>query len=199
MQLFIASTSPFARKARIVAHELGLGDRIVMIEVDPWTDPRLRSLNPLAKVPTLIRDGGEPLYDSAVICDYLDALAGRRLIPQDGERRWRALRLQALAADACTAAGRLFAGERRGGEDPMRERLLAAVEAALDALEREPLDDVAPDFGDLCAALLPGYCDFRWPDRDWRQGRPRLAAFAAAMERRTSFVATRHRAPKRGL
>ncbi|WP_346660292.1 glutathione S-transferase [Nannocystis pusilla] len=199
MQLFFAATSPFARKARIVAHELGLVERIAMIEIDPWTDQRLRSLNPLAKVPTLIRDGGEPLYDSAVICDYLDALAGRRLIPQEGERRWRALRLQALAADTCTAAGRLFAGERRGGEDPMRERLLAAVEGALDALEREPLDDVAPDLGDICAAVLPGYCDFRWPDRNWRQGRPRLAAFSAAMELRASFVATLHRVADRRL
>ncbi|WAS90716.1 glutathione S-transferase [Nannocystis punicea] len=195
MQLFFASTSPFARKARIVAHELGLVERIVMVETDPWTDERLRAMNPLAKVPTLIRDDGEPLYDSAVICDYFDACAGRRLVPQDGDRRWRALRLQALAADACSAAGRLFAGERRGEPDPVRGRLVAAVEAAFASLEGERLDPTAPGFAEICAALLPGYCDFRWPERDWRSGRPRLAAFTAVMERRPSFVATRHCLP----
>ncbi|MFY0533590.1 glutathione S-transferase [Nannocystis pusilla] len=193
MQLFFASTSPFARKVRVVAHELGLWERITMVEIDPWTDGRLRAMNPLAKVPTLVRDGGEPLYDSAVICDYLDACAGRRLIPQDGERRWRALRLQALAADACAAAGRLFAGERRGEPEPTRDRLARAVEATLDSLEGEPLASEAPCLGEICAALLPCYCDFRWPDRDWRAGRPRLAAFTAAMAARASFQATRHR------
>ncbi|PCC74033.1 hypothetical protein SAMN02745121_07680 [Nannocystis exedens] len=101
--------------------------------------------------------------------------------------------MRALAADACAAAGRLFAGERRGEPEPLHARFVHAIEAALDSLEGETLDAGAPDFGEFCAALLPGYSDFRWPDRDWRAGRPRLAAFTAVMAERASFQATRHR------
>jgi glutathione S-transferase len=68
MQLWYAPTSPFARKVRIAAHELGLAYRIGLIKADPWTDKRLRALNPLAKVPTLVLDDGRALYESALIC-----------------------------------------------------------------------------------------------------------------------------------
>ena len=195
MQLFFAPTSPFARKVRIVAHELGVAERITMIAVDPWTDAGLRAVNPLAKVPTLVRDDGSALYDSGAICDFLDDMAGGGLIPRSGEPRWRALRLQALSADACTAAGRLFAGQRRGGVDPMAGRFTAAIDASLDVLEDEPLAPANPDLGDICAALLPAYLGFRWPDHRWRDGRPRLAAFLAAIECRPAFAATAHALP----
>ncbi len=77
-QLWYAPTSPFARKVRIAAHELGLADALELVEVNPWTDARLRALNPLAKVPTLVLASGDALYEPGVICDYLDAAGAER-------------------------------------------------------------------------------------------------------------------------
>lgn len=195
MRLWYAPTSPFARKVRIAAAELGLADRIALRVTDPWTDAGLRALNPLAKVPTLELDDGSILYESVVICDYLDALGGeRRLFPADGAARWRTLVLQGLADGAMTAMGRLFADERRpAGErsDAMLSRFAAARDAALDTLEHDRPGDT-PLIGDIAAAAFLGYLDFRWPDRDWRAGRPSLAAWFDVFADRPSMTGTRH-------
>ncbi|PWK86687.1 glutathione S-transferase family protein [Fulvimonas soli] len=194
MQLWYAPTSPFARKVRIAAGELGLAGRIELVRVDPWTDVRLRALNPLAKVPTLVRDDGGVLYESAVICDYLDALAPRRLLhPADGEARWRALLLQGLADGAATAAGRLYADERRPAHErseAMMARFREAIGTSLDALDadRHLADGVG--IGQVAVAAFVSYLDFRWPERDWREGRPRLAAWFDAFARRDSMTGT---------
>lgn len=196
MELYYAPTSPFARKVRIAAHELGLTARIVLRRVDPWTDAGLRALNPLAKVPTLVTDEGGVLYESAVICDWLDSLGPiRRLIPAEGAARWRALLLQGLADGACTAAGRLFADERRpaGQQVPaMIARFHEARDAALDRLEITALADEAWTIGEIAVAALLGYLDFRWPERDWRAHRPSLAAWWLAMRGRPSLIETAH-------
>jgi len=90
MELWYAPTSPFARKVRVAAHELGVADAIQLVEVDPWTDPRLRNLNPLAKVPTLVLDDGEIVWESGLIAERLDALSGApALFPPAGTERWR--------------------------------------------------------------------------------------------------------------
>lgn len=195
MQLWYATTSPFARKVRVAAHELGLAEGMELVRVDPWSDERLRALNPLAKVPTLALLDGDVLYESGVICDWLDARSGaRRLFPADGPSRWRALRLQGLADGAMTAAGRLFADERRSEterSDAMMRRLADALGAALDGLA----DDLTPGvitIGEISAACLLGYLDFRWPDRDWRSGREVLAQWFLDMEARPSLRATLH-------
>ncbi|WP_437720476.1 glutathione S-transferase family protein [Sorangium sp. So ce861] len=198
MQLWLAFTSPFARKVRVAAHELGLAGEIALVETDPWTDPRLRAVNPLAKVPTLILDDGEILYESSAICDHLDERAGGgRLVPRSGRERRRALRLQGLTDGAATAAGRLFAAERRAATqpDPMTPRFEHAIAASLDALETEPLSTGAFTMAEVGAACLLGYLDFRWPERDWRPGRPALSAFWAAVASRPSIVETAHRLP----
>jgi glutathione S-transferase len=199
MQLWYAPTSPFARKTRIAAHELGLAASLELIEANPWTDTRLRTLNPLAKVPTLVLDSGQALIESAVICEYFDSLAGGgRLFPPPGEARWRALGLQGLADGAATAAGRLFADEHRRAEersDAMMARFRTAIEASLDQLERQGLEGSLTTIGEVSAAALLGYLDFRWPERDWRKQRPQLAAWFAEVERRPSMIETRHRLP----
>lgn len=197
VQLWYASTSPFARKVRIAAHELDLDRRIALVETNPWTSPDLRKLNPLAKVPTLVLDDGEILFESSVICDYLDSLApSRRLFPEAGTVRWRALRLQGLADGAATAAGRLYADEHRPRDERSEttmDRLRQALGAALDAGEANPPppDDCA--IGAIAMAALLGYLDFRWPERDWRSARPGLAAWFATFSARPSMIATEHR------
>lgn len=197
VQLWLSPTSPFARKTLVAAHELGLATGLELVEVNPWTDARLRALNPLAKVPTLVLDEGGSLFESSVICDYFDALGGaRRLFPADGAPRWRALRLQGLADGACTAAGRLYADERRPASErseAMMQRFREALAASLDALEAEEQLRDAFTIGELSAAVLLGYLGFRWPERDWRQGRPRLARWYREVESRPSMLATAHR------
>jgi glutathione S-transferase len=193
MQLWYSPTSPFARKARIAALELGLAGRLEPVEIDPWTDPRLRALNPLAKVPTLVLDDGEAVWESGLIAERLEAMAGGHvLFPPEGAERWRALGLQVLADGACTAAGRLFADERRQPGDRtefMLARLRAAIEAVVDRLETQPLS-AAPTIGEISVAVLLGYLDFRWPDRDWRATRPSLAAWFETFAQRPSMAAT---------
>ncbi len=197
MDLWYAPTSPFARKVRIAAAELGLADRIVLVETDPWTNHRLRLINPLAKVPTLVLDDGDVLFESAVICDYLDA-AERRLFPADGATRWQTLMLQGLADGAMAAVGRLFAEERKPASersDAMLARFSVARDATLDRLDREMLQ-YEPLIGEIAVAALIGYLDFRWPDRDWRGGRPTLARWFERFRERPSMTSTRHRLPR---
>jgi glutathione S-transferase len=196
MQLWYAPTSPFARKARIAAHELGFDAKLELVEVNPWIDERLRALNPLCKIPTLVLDDGGVLYESAVICDYLDELSGcRRLFPAAGAARCRALLLQGLADGACSAAGRLFADENRPANErsqTLLARFKATLDATLDRLESDTPDVGDPTIGEISLAALLGYLDFRWKHRDWRRGRPKLAAWFAAFEQRPSMQATRH-------
>ncbi|MBJ3776203.1 glutathione S-transferase family protein [Acuticoccus mangrovi] len=200
MRLWYAPTSPFSRKVRIAAAELSLDGALALEEVNPWTSAALRAVNPLAKVPTLERDVGEPLYESAVIVAYLDALdPPARLHPPAGEARWRALLVQGLADGAMTAAGRLFADEQRpDGERSatMMARFHTAIDAALDDLARRPLDDEAPTIGEISAAAFVGYLDFRWPGHPWREGRPALAAWFDRFAARPSMRATAYRLPQ---
>ena len=195
LQLWYAPTSPFARKVRVAACELGLADRIELVRVDPWTDNRLRARNPLAKVPTLVVDGSEIFFESGVICDFLDSLKDQRqLFPPAGTARWKALRLQGAADGAMTAMGRLFADERRPANErseAMMRRFVEAREATLDWLEQA---DFAPNptIGEISVAALLGYLEFRWPERNWRIGRPRLADWFDAFRMRPSMQTTAH-------
>ncbi|KAF2259052.1 hypothetical protein CC78DRAFT_83904 [Lojkania enalia] len=194
MKLFVTLTSPFARKCRVTVSALGLSPLVSIHTIDPWTDESIRTLNPLAKVPTLLRDDGSSLYDSDVIVEYLHSFPSQRtLIPQAGEERWRALRLQAMTDDACAAVGRLYVAENNPASLDSwalgKRRLRTAVHSVLDRLENENLNSKSWDLGDLCSALLPSYYSLRFPDRDWRTGRPRLSKFVNEMEGLPSFQA----------
>ncbi|MEO0033999.1 MAG: hypothetical protein RLZZ501_22 [Pseudomonadota bacterium] len=197
MKLRTSATSPYVRKVWILAHETGLADRIEPVPTNAW-DPAtdLPADNPLGKVPTLLTEGGEALYDSPVICDYLDSLHdGPRLIPAGGGQRWVQKRLEALA-DGILDAALVVRNETTLRPADKRwpdwvERQQRAIARALDRLEEE-----TPGWGEtfllgqIAVVAALGYLDFRFPEPDWRGGRPALAAWFARVSRRPSVAAT---------
>lgn len=195
MKLRHSSTSPFARKVLIAAMELGVDKRIELVPSFPFAaDTDLPRDNPLGKLPALVLEDGTSLYDSPVICEYLDWLTGGRLFPAAGPARWTALRRQALADGILDSAVLRLLEGRRPAElqsSAWVERQKAAMDRALDVLEGE-----APDFGDgfdiglVTVASALGYIDFRFVGDAWRNGRPRLTAWFAAVSQRPSVAAT---------
>ncbi|WP_349643587.1 glutathione S-transferase family protein [Bradyrhizobium genosp. SA-3] len=184
-------SSPYTRKVRMALQLLGLADRVETRKPDlnDVADPLVRA-NPLGKVPALVRDDGIPVYDSPVILEYLDHLAGGgRIVPREPEARFKALTLEALcdgALDACLLirAESLYRPaehhsaryvERQAGKIA---RVLASAEAA------PPPVTAMPDVGQITLACLLGYRDFRF-DGGWREKHPRLHswhdAFAEAV------------------
>jgi glutathione S-transferase len=198
LTLRYSATSPFVRKVLVVAMETGLGDRIERVDTAPW-DPKtdLSKDNPLGKVPALGTPEGW-LYDSLVICEYLDSLhAGAKLFPPPGPARWQALRHHALADGAMDAAIlRRLESQRPEGQRSQgwMDRQKAAVERALDALESDAakLVDLS-DIGAIAIAVMLGYLDFRFAADDWRRNRAALAAWYARVSQDQSMRAT---APK---
>jgi glutathione S-transferase len=154
----------------------------------------VRSCNPVGKIPALIGDDGATFYDSPVICEYLDARAGgNRIFPAVGTARWTALRRQAIA-DGIMDAAVLTRYEEAIRPEELRwqewvDGQLLKIRTALDALERESLEGVF-DIGTISIACALGYLDLRFASEDWRSGRPRLAAWAAAIGKRPSLAAT---------
>lgn len=189
-------TSPFGRKIKIAIAELGFGDRIEVVPADT-NDPAesLRRQNPLGKVPTLVFEDGSTLFDSRVIADYLDQLAGGgRLFPA-GEARFGQLRLQALADGICDAALlqvyeiRLRAPELRSAA--WVENQTGKVARALASLEAAPPTYDRPRIGEIALACALGYLDLRF-DGVWRAGHPALVAWLAGFANKVpAFEATR--------
>ena len=199
MKLHHSTTSPFVRKVMVSAMELGLADRIEKLpaKVSPIvrTSPVIAD-NPLGKLPTLIVDDGMVLYDSRVICEYLDALAGGgRIFPASGPARWQALAEQALA-DGMTDAALLERYETtlRPAENmwpQWRDGQHDKVVKALDRLEHVAAGFSARvDIGTIAAACALAYLDFRFPDLGWRQQRPHLAVWLTMFAARPSMTAT---------
>lgn len=183
MILRSTAASPFVRKVRIAIKLLGLDDRIEVREAD-LNDPAdsIRTQNPLGKIPALVLDDGTTLYDSRVILEYLDHLAGGgRIIPREWTARLEALRLQALCdgiLDACV----LLVYENRYRPDNKRvqdwvDRQAGKVKRGLDALEAAPpMLTATPDVGQIALACVLGYRDLRFGD-SWRKEYPRLLAW----------------------
>ena len=196
MKLYISTASPYARKSRIVAREKGLAERIEEIVADPYAnDPALLAANPVVQVPTLIAADGLPLNDSPVICEYLDTLgAGPRLLPDAGPERLRVRRIETLANGALEMGVKLVLEKRRPETERSPSWMARWTEnlgRALDALEAADPGAADLHMGTVTAAVAATWIGFRHPDLDWAAGRPRLAAFTAAMETRPSFAATR--------
>ncbi len=196
MKLRYSPTSPYVRKVTVTAIESGLDGAIERIATNVW-DPEsdIARDNPLGKVPALITDGGEVLFDSPVICEYLDSLhEGVKLVPPAGGARWRALRRQALADGILDAAVlRLLEGKREPAQQSAAwiGRQKAAVERTLDALEDSAAglgEEVT--IGHITIAVALGYLDFRYPDDDWRAGRATLAAWYQGFAQRPSMSQT---------
>jgi len=197
MKLHISPSSPFVRKARVVILELGLQDRVEEVISIPWDEGSAEVMqNPAGKVPALITDDGESLFDSPVICEYLDSLSDRvNLFPPIGEARWAALRLQALA-DALLDAmiARRVEGNRPGDADTEYwiNRHWTAVQRSIDQMARTiPAADKPIDIGDIAMAVALAQLLYRFGDEDWRPGRPELASWFNEFIHRQSFEQTR--------
>ena len=186
--------SPFGRKVKIAASLLGLSDRIEIVEADTTnpSDP-LRQQNPLGKIPTLILENGETLYDSRVIVEYLDHLAGGGRILPTGWERFAALRQQALADGIMDAAllqvyeGRWRAEDRR--EPAWVEHQAGKVRRGLDAAEAHLATPASTlHIGHVAQACALGYLDLRMGGR-WRDSYPGLVAWLADFEGRVPVFA----------
>jgi glutathione S-transferase len=183
MILRSAPPSPFGRKVTIAASVLGLSDRIEIRPADTNSETDgLRGQNPLGKVPTLVLDDGRTLFDSRVILDYLDHLAGGgRIIPREPEARFAALRLQALC-DGILDASILQVYEARYRPEAIRHQpwldyQAGKVTRALAALESEPQAlDPLPHVGQITLACTLGYQDLRFAGT-WRASHPKLVAW----------------------
>lgn len=195
MKLRFAATSPFARKARVCILELGLADRVEQIPADPWTDPAVRSANPLGKVPALELPDGVTLYDSPVVCEFLDVEAGGSLFPPRGPKRWRSLRRQALGDGLAEAVIRRFIELRRPPEQQSAAviaRQSEAIAYTLATLEAEAQSLLEPPtIGEIAIGCALGYLDFRDPDEGWRATHPDLARWFAVFDARPAMQATR--------
>jgi glutathione S-transferase len=187
--------SPFARKVLVLAHELGLRERIALQDTDPHNDESLRSVNPLCKIPTLVLDDGRVLYDSRVICEYLLAQgdASRVAGPPDREA-WEISRDHALGDGICDAAVALR-GEKLRPVAQQSDRYIARQNAAIlagcDVLAANVgLLAHRLDIGVIAIACALGYLDLRHPQIDWRRDRAALAAWHAAFSTRESMATT---------
>jgi glutathione S-transferase len=194
LKLFYSPASEYVRKVMATAIECGLTDRIELIN----GRDDLPKHNPLRKIPTLITDEGRVIVDSPVICEYLDRLAGGRLIPADGEARWTALTREAIADGVMESATMLRHDKRfhAGHESAeLGERYRVKIEAGLDRFEDEAGDgklDPPVTIGHLTIAICCGYLDFR-KIIDWRKDRPALADWYEEFSKRPSLAKTEPR------
>jgi glutathione S-transferase len=177
--------SPFGRKARIAVSVLGLDGKVKIESASTQdADDPIRKQNPLGKVPVLVLDDGGALFDSPVILEYLDTLAGGgKIIPRETKARFDALRLEALADGILDASILIvYEGRYRPAEMKVQKWLdlqAGKVERGLAALEAQPPGlDSPPTVGQITVACALGYRDFRFGE-GWRKDHPRLAAWLA--------------------
>ena len=183
MKIAYSAASPYVRKVMAWAIARGLNDKIERWTVGT-TDPALLPFNPLSKVPSFITDDGMMLYDSPVICEYLDSIGGApKLFPAEGPARWNALRQQALGdgiLDASQPRRREIALPQDDGRKAYIDLQRGKVSRAIDVLEKE-----AGTFGELktigevAVGCALGYLDFRFANEPWRPGHPQLDAWYA--------------------
>jgi glutathione S-transferase len=180
MKLILGFSSPFVRKVRIAAAIKNLSPYIELVtkESDYETYLQIRRKNPLNKIPTLILNNGEALYDSHVICEYLDSLAqNTRLFPYESDERFRVLRLASLA-DGLIEATLSIVMERRQRPETLQlesliERQQLKIEATLSFLEGDTPHLSSPNYGDITLACALGYLDLR-QEGLWRKRSPLL-------------------------
>jgi glutathione S-transferase len=203
MKLYYTSTSPFVRKVLVAAHELGLADGIDTITLRPTptkASPELSTINPLSKIPAMVTDDGTTLYDSRVICEYLDTLhTGRKLVPESGPRRFQILRTQALADGVLDAAILVFyERSQRPADlhwDPWLDGQAEKARQGIDALARD-VRALAKESGDgvdlaqIAVACTLGWLDLRKPLGEIRRGREELFGWYERFSARPSMKRT---------
>ncbi|SEC54629.1 glutathione S-transferase family protein [Rhodobacter sp. 24-YEA-8] len=196
--LYGGPTSPYVRKVQVMAIEAGLG-LIAMIQASSTPVesalPAVAAVNPLGKVPALVTPSGEALFDSRVITRWLDAYAGSGFYPQ-GDALWPVLTLEALADGILDAALLMVYEARLRPEEsrftPWIEGQWLKIARALDLVEAARLSDLQGGLtaGQIALGVALGYVDFRLAARDWRAGRPGLAAWEAGFAARPSMLET---------
>jgi len=199
LKLFHSPTSPFVRKCLVLAHELGIADRIELVPANahPVTrDLAIIAKNPLGQVPTFVTDDGVVLYDSRVICEYLNDLGDGDLIPADGPERYDVLVQQALA-DGMLDAALLARYETAARPEELRwtgwltGQLDKIATGFLELEARASGFDDRVDLGTISFACMLGYLDLRFATLNWRDGRPNTAAWYEWFHGRDSMMATR--------
>lgn len=200
MKLLWSSRSPFVRKVMVATHEIGLAhcvsiERVVVAANKP--NAGVMALNPLNKIPTLVLEDGTVLYDSRVICEYLDTLHdGPKLFPPTKTARWPVLRRQALG-DGLMEVIVLRLGEQNRPQETQSESHLASyrlkITSALDRIESEGIGAASPpDIGHIAIGCALGHLDFRYSGDDWRADRPTLSDWYAEFASRPSMRATEY-------
>jgi glutathione S-transferase len=200
MKLLGALTSPYVRKVRIVMAEKKLDYQLLLEDV--WASDAIQKANPLGKVPCLVMEGGEAVFDSRVIVEYLDTLSPvQRLIPASGRERAEVRTWEALAdgtVDACievrleqTWAGRTEAQRCPAWVARQMGKVNAAIVAMAQGLADKPFaGGIHFSLADVAVGCALGYLDFRFPQIDWRKPHPNLARLAAKLAQRQSFIDT---------
>jgi glutathione S-transferase len=199
MKLHWGPNSPFVRKVMITAHETGLVDRLNLVRspvaMNKANFDVMRD-NPLSKIPSLVTEEGFRLFDSDVICEYLDGLhPGPKLIPPAGQLRWQVLQWNALGSGMMDALV-LWRNERMRGEgrwspetlDAYRHKTLATlkwVEGEMEILERTPFS-----LGHISLGCMFGYMDLRFSDLEWRHTAPASDSWFSKFRQRPSAELT---------
>ena len=195
MKIYFSPFSPYVRKCLVVGHELGLNTRIELLPSNAHPvqrDAVIIASNPLGKVPTFFTDDDQVLYDSRVICEYLDDLADGKLFPRHGKSRWQSLTLQSLA-DGMLDAALLARYEDVARPENLRwpawrQAQLDKSETALAAIEADPLQlDGRVDIGTVTLGCALWYLDLRFDTLGWQARYPGVAKWYAAFSQRPSM------------
>lgn len=190
MKLLGSSTSPYVRKCRVAAIELGLADEVEHVNVGPTSD-EVTAANPVMKVPALVLNDGESLFDSRIILRYLNNYVGGPLYPVG---HWDVQRRESQAEGLLDAALLLRAELASRPEDKRWDGWIetqsAKINRVLDAMEREAGALESLDAAVIGTACGLGYLDFRFADWGWRDGRPNLAKWFEGFNARPSMQAT---------
>lgn len=199
MKLYHSPASPFVRKVMICAYELGVAERMELetLTLSPIApSAAVVAASGLGKIPTLVMDDGSALFDSRVICEYLQSLNEEvRLYPSDRAALWAALRMGALADGICdTGVGLRYETTLRPAQyqwptwiEAQRERLRRSFQQVEDSY----MDDIGDlHIGSISVACALGYMDFRFPHIGWRDGRPNLTAWFEGFSQRRSMILT---------
>jgi len=194
MKLAYSPNSPYVRKCVALAIQRGIDKQMELWTVGT-TDPALLKVNPLSKVPTLVLDDGTALYDSPVICEYLDSVGdGPKMFPPIGPARWKALRQEALGdgiLDATQPRRREIALPQDEGRQTYIALQQGKVKAALAVLEAEADSlGMLTTIGEITIACALGYMDFRYANEPWRPGHPKLEAWYAKVSAMPAMTRT---------
>jgi len=196
MKLFYTNTSPYSRKVRITLLEKGLGDGVEYILCNPFNDAaELKSFNPLGKIPTLVLDDGRVVYDSPVICEYLDTLNGNgELVPSDNDARLLVNTWQALADGIIDASYNIVMEGRRDESERSAGNVERWKGSIIDSLQQvEHQINTLPNeltIAQITLGAALGYLDFRLSYLEWRNGYPQTGSWFEQFSAQPSMVAT---------